>query len=169
MSREKPGTPILTRLLRRVVKVEPGCWLWTGSKSRGYGNITVNNQSYWCHRLAYQEMVGPIPEGHHVHHSCANPLCLNPDHLIAVSEHEHYTTLHDAGRFHRSKTHCRHGHAYNQQNTRIQKDGQRTCRICERVNQDRRRRENPEQYEWEKEHQRLCMRRKYWEQKGKRS
>lgn len=34
------------------------------------------------------------------------------------------------------KTHCRHGHPFNEENTRIAKDGKRSCRICHKRSAD---------------------------------
>jgi hypothetical protein len=69
-------------LLRRIVKQEAGCWIWTGSRtSRGYGNIDARGKSYRAHRLAFKFWVGKIPQGHWVLRRCNNPLCCNPAHL----------------------------------------------------------------------------------------
>ena len=58
-------------------KVE-GCWEWRGfTTEAGYGSFAGKA----AHRLAYETLVGPIPEGHVVRHKCDNPPCINPDHL----------------------------------------------------------------------------------------
>src|ERR1700761_5837118 len=44
----------------RFEEDEPGCWVWTGSVSpNGYGRV----DKAYAHRLMFEEMVGPIPEG----------------------------------------------------------------------------------------------------------
>ena len=57
------------------------CWEWISLKyPTGYGRFKRNNYS---HRIAYEAIHGPIPEGKVVCHSCNNPGCCNPFHLYA--------------------------------------------------------------------------------------
>jgi hypothetical protein len=75
-----------TRLLRRIVKQDNGCWIWTGARStNGQGNIRVADKLYGVHRLAHQLWLGPIPQGHRVRHRCSNLACCNPQHLYLTS------------------------------------------------------------------------------------
>jgi|SRR5215469_8351819 len=68
-----------------------GCWLWTaGTAPRtGYGHISIANRTRLAHRVAYQLLVGPIPDGLHLDHvyerGCRNRHCVNPAHLEAVT------------------------------------------------------------------------------------
>jgi len=39
--------------------------------------------------MAYELFVGPIPDGLHLHHRCANRLCFNPKHLEPIQQVEH--------------------------------------------------------------------------------
>jgi hypothetical protein len=41
--------------------------------------------------LAYEHYVGPLIEGHHIHHKCCNDICVNPDHLQQVTPKEHFS------------------------------------------------------------------------------
>ena len=66
-----------------------GCWLWTGeTRFGGYGYIipTCTSRAHRptalrVHRVAYEEFVGPIPEGLVVKHACDVRTCINPAHL----------------------------------------------------------------------------------------
>jgi len=61
---------------------ETGCWDWVRSTiGGGYGVITWKRQHIHAHRLSYELINGPIPDGLHVLHSCDNPKCCNPEHL----------------------------------------------------------------------------------------
>lgn len=67
-----------------------GCWLWTGSAmSNGYGQYRTMTENLLVHRMAYEMLVGPIPEGKVLHHICERRLCFNPDHLEPVERAEH--------------------------------------------------------------------------------
>lgn len=59
------------------------CHLWTGGcDGKGYGAIQITGKAVGAHRVAWEMANGrPVPDGHHVMHSCDNPPCVNPDHL----------------------------------------------------------------------------------------
>ena len=61
-----------------------GCWLWTGHAGR-YGQVKIGGKVIGAHRAAYQEFVGPIPDGVEVCHKCDVGVCINPDHLFLSS------------------------------------------------------------------------------------
>jgi hypothetical protein len=84
---ELPTPPTLEqRLLKRVVRSEGGCWMWTGAKNlQGYGKISVQNHPEQAHRVSYEHYVGPIPDGMQIDHICHTRACINPDHLRPVT------------------------------------------------------------------------------------
>ncbi len=81
----------LSRLHSKYLKVESGCWEWTGYCDKdGYGKFPNNgwDHSQMAHRASYQLLTGAIPSGMTLDHLCSNRKCVNPDHLEPVTQSE---------------------------------------------------------------------------------
>ena len=80
--------PTADRIMAKVDKTET-CWLWTGALApNGYGVGWNGERTRQAHRLVYELLVGPIPEGKHLDHLCCVRNCVNPDHLEPVTQAE---------------------------------------------------------------------------------
>lgn len=66
----------------KVIKTDC-CWLWGRARfpGTGYGAYWHGGKLYKAHRVAYTELVGPIPPGLDLMHSCDVRHCVNPEHL----------------------------------------------------------------------------------------
>lgn len=78
------------RNLDNYVAVDRGydtpCWEWQGAKwPSGYGMIRFGSRRLLAHRVTYERMVGPIPDGLVLDHLCRNTSCVNPEHLDPVT------------------------------------------------------------------------------------
>lgn len=135
--------------MEKVRQHPNGCWLWIGGRrgGSGYGSFFVEKidgrpVSDLAHRWAYTHFVGPIPDGLELDHICRVPACVNPAHLEAVTHSENMRRSPTAGRMdigdkRRAQTHCKNGHEFNEENTRVYRDSRgrphRQCRACRRV------------------------------------
>lgn len=88
----------MVRFMRAVQKQDDH-WIWTqattGSKSTYGVFYAAGSKQVYAHRWIYEQKVGSIPPGYEVDHTCRIPLCVNPDHLEAVTsaENERRTRL----------------------------------------------------------------------------
>jgi hypothetical protein len=66
------------------VLIGNGCWVWVGGKKEtGYGKFYFRGKYTRAHRTAWEIVNGQkIPPGLVVRHSCDNPACVRPGHLL---------------------------------------------------------------------------------------
>ncbi|MER6325795.1 hypothetical protein [Streptomyces coelicoflavus] len=113
------------------------CWPWKGTVLRGYGRMRINDRSIYVTRwLMSQILERELTRAELVRHRCDNSVCANPSHLELGSHTDNMRDIVERGRHHNAnKTHCKHGHEFNEENTRIEKKGNRVCRTCSRQRQ----------------------------------
>lgn len=113
------------------------CWEWTGGTGKGYGRAkNRSGLSKQAHRVAYELLVGPVPEGLQIDHLCRNRTCVNPDHLEVVTSRVNTRRGFSFAGLRARQTECVNGHAFDAANTYLRPDnGTRVCRICVRVRQ----------------------------------
>jgi hypothetical protein len=128
-----PLQPLLPRLVDRM-EIDGECWIYTGNTTPGgYGHISYNNQIQPVHRLAYEQLVEPIPDGLVLDHLCRRPPCFNPDHLEPVTTQVNVLRGEGAPAAYAARTHCGNGHEFTEANTYQRQDGNgRKCRTCQR-------------------------------------
>ena len=101
------------------------CWLWIWAKlPRGYGHFRRDKKDEYAHRAAYELHVGPIPKGAEIDHTCVNPPCCNPRHLVPRTPKDHHL------RHTSERTRCRKGHEYATHGWHQFPSGQRYCQAC---------------------------------------
>lgn len=152
----RPGLPRIEQSFWKKVVILGGCWGWSGAKNHGHGIFHARGRQVQAHRFAYELLVGPIPEGMTVGHRCHDEAaevgacaggecvhreCCNPAHLCLQTRGENTLSspLTPSGKAARA-THCPAGHAYDERNTRFNKDGTRHCRTCDAARHRERRR-----------------------------
>lgn len=125
------------RFWTKVNKTET-CWLWTGSMTHGYGKFGIPGKPpQGAHRISYELIVGPIPNGLHLDHLCRNRACVNPTHLEPVTCKDNVLRGEGGSAQNARKTHCKHGHPFDETNTYFVhtagRSGGRVCRTCGRL------------------------------------
>lgn len=66
------------------------CWEWMAARygnrtsvlGKFYGGFRFRGAAWLAHRVSYTITHGEIPEGKDVLHTCDNPPCVRPDHLV---------------------------------------------------------------------------------------
>lgn len=104
-----------------------GCWEWlAGKNNAGYGYFWFNGKQRRAHKVCYEMLRGPVPDGLVLDHSCRNKACVNPDHLQAVPQFTNVIRGEAPTKKNFFKTTCAKGHPYE----RYEKTGFRYCRKC---------------------------------------
>lgn len=87
------------RFFARIGKLESGCWQWLGSLNAGYGQFRLDTGAIiLSHRYSYLLHKGGSIEGLVVMHTCDNPKCVNPDHLVLGTQADNVQDMHKKGR-----------------------------------------------------------------------
>jgi hypothetical protein len=139
MRGEKAGDSPENRFWKKVVvRLDTGCWEWNGSKNQGYGQFQVHPKvSIRAHRFSYEMLVGPVPDGKELDHSCRNRSCVNPSHLEPLTHRENTLRGNTIVAANAVKTHCPYGHPLSGDNLIFYKNGSRHCRTCARASSRR--------------------------------
>lgn len=124
------------------------CHPRSGANIRGYSCFSVKG---WPGQLANRWLMGqvlgrPLRRDEHVLHTCDNPPCANIRHLYVADHTRNMRDMINRARYknpiaeeRKARTHCPHGHEYNEINTHVLANG---CRVCRRCRADRQREYN---------------------------
>ena len=118
------------------------CWIWTGALAHhGYGQVMYESKQQKAHRVLYQILVGPIPDGLTLDHLCRQRACVNPAHLEPVTMRENLLRGIGLTAVHAQKTHCINGHPLTGDNLQSRAQSAesrwRVCRACQKLYRDR--------------------------------
>lgn len=123
---------VVRRLEAYSAVTESGCWVWQRPLKNGYGEVSIRNRCRKAHRVAYQLLVGPIPDGLSLDHLCRNRACINPAHLEPVTNRVNVLRGVGPTAANAAATHCGRGHALTPDNLRQSALPWRLCLTCDR-------------------------------------
>lgn len=128
---------LIARFWMKVKPDSSGCWEWTASKRNGYGQFGASARHIEpAHRVAYELLIGPIPNGLVIDHLCRNTACCNPEHMEPVTNVENVMRGEGFAPGNAAKETCIRGHLLSGPNVYIHPTrGSRQCRICRKVYQ----------------------------------
>ena len=114
-----------------TVNNSSGCWLWSrGTNGVGYGVAVVNSKQELAHRVVFEIYKGKIADGLTLDHLCRVPLCVNPDHLEAVTHRENVLRGKAVTALNAKKKYCKHGHELREENVYRSGTNKRRCKLC---------------------------------------
>ena len=132
-----PLRPLAERFWPKVDRDGPnGCWSWLGARDqKGYGQIQRGGRGggrVRAHQVAYELVVGPVPDGLQLDHLCRNPNCVNPAHLEPVTGRENVLRGRTIVAAKAAQTHCHRGHELTEANIYRppKRPNSRHCRQC---------------------------------------
>ncbi len=124
-----PRPSLEERFLSKISFTE-GCWEWAAAlDGQGYSQISRAGRPVKGYRVAYELLVGPIPDGLVLDHLCMNRGCVRPSHLEPVTHAENIRRGY-AAKPRAQKSCCKRGHPYSGENTMNRSNGTRECRTC---------------------------------------
>lgn len=79
----------LHKIMARTELLDSGCRVVKGKEDEPYPQIYWSkNTTRGAHRLVLWAKTGGTIDGWHAHHRCANPVCVEPDHLVPATAAE---------------------------------------------------------------------------------
>lgn len=105
------------------------CWLWKASTNeKGYGQFRLDGVLWIAHRLSAYWFNMCFNFGLTVEHECRNVKCVNPDHLIQVTNRQNLYLRHNS-----SNEFCPNGHDRATWTIKRATNNAQRCTACNRI------------------------------------
>lgn len=117
------------RIADYLTEDDNGCWKWgRAHSSQGYSCVWWEGSQQSLHRVLYQLLIGPVPEGLVLDHIvCENKWCASPYHLAPATNEWNWV------RERVQKQVCKHGHSDWKVVTKRDGKQRRKCNECGRI------------------------------------
>lgn len=112
-----------------------GCWIPRRLRpnQQGYVRVRTPHGQRGLHRVAYEQLRGPVDQQLDLDHLCRVRRCFNPWHLEPVTAMENIMRGEGIARGYAAQDSCVYGHPFTGDNLYIDTVGQRVCRTCRRA------------------------------------
>jgi hypothetical protein len=96
--------PVRRMLAHMEIDPASGCWLITSKSGNEYGHKIVHvgtretRHNHVAHRVMWEFVYGPVPDGLFVLHLCDTPACVNLSHLMLGNQKENLRQMRERGR-----------------------------------------------------------------------
>ena len=124
----------LSPYLEDKVKRQGECLVMSKNLTRGYGRVHIDGKRIRAthHQWEFSHAT-KIPEGKIIRHTCDNPPCVNPEHLLVGTHKENTNDMIERGRRPSGKKDiCKRGHIV-ADNIYTAPDGKTRCGECIKV------------------------------------
>lgn len=106
------------------------CIRWPGAHRKSDGRPVIGGR--YVYRIVFEQRYGRLLVGQILHHTCGAEWCINPEHLVPMTQGQHLKEHGNSGDWgQRFKTHCPAGHPYSGGNLYAYKT-ERRCKACHR-------------------------------------
>lgn len=88
------------RELEKRLEDATGCVLWPGkTDDKGRGRVSLGGKLMLAHRAVWTRVIGPIPVGMMLCHTCDNSGCVNPRHMYVGTHADNMRDMKDRKRY----------------------------------------------------------------------
>ena len=112
------------------------CWNWLSSLSpSGYARFRSRGQifSNYAHVFSFVLHFGKVPTGKEIDHECRNRGCCNPSHLRPLTHRDNVLCGQTIPAHNLTKSECVRGHERTPENSYIDGQRKKQCRLCEAI------------------------------------
>ena len=118
--------------MRSAEVLPTGCWFCYLNPNGVYARVQVEDgRNRSAHLVVYELLVGSVPDGLELDHTCQQKHCVNPWHLEPVTRRDNILRGGSPSANALRIDHCKRGHPLDR--ARVKPNGARDCIECHRI------------------------------------